>query len=118
MLLVMVSPFCTLAVCRMFVVNQRTSRRGSVTADFEVVLIVARILWILMMVSTALIPRMRGDEVLVVSLADPVEVEGEDVLMHRPWVRAYRTENPGMAVVESSLPISVERLYHLVGQEC
>ena len=117
MLLVMVLPFCTLAVCRTFVVSLRTNRRGSVIVDSEVVLIVVRILWTLMMVSTTLILRMRGDEVLVFSLADLAEV-GEDVLMHRPWVQAYRMENLGMVVVESSLPISVERLCHLVEQEC
>lgn len=116
--LVTVSPFYMLVVCRMFVVSQRSSRRDSVIVDSEVGLTVVRILWILMKESTTLIQRTREDEVLVVSPVVAVEVEGGDVLMHRPWVQAYRMENLGMVVVESSLLISVGRLCHLVGQEC
>src|SRR5271163_4921699 len=116
--LVTVLPFCTLEGCRMSVVSRTTSRRDSAIVDSEVVLTVVRKLWTLMKESRALILRTREDEVLVVSLVDPVEIEGGDVSMHRPWVQAYRMENLGMVVVESSLPISVERLCRLVGQEC
>ena len=117
--LVMVWPSCTLVAYRMVAGSQTSSRRASVSVKSEAVWIVVRTLWIQMTVLTALILRMREDEASrVFPVVGSVEVEGGDVLMHRPLVQAYRMENLEMVVVKSSLRISVERLSRLGEQVC
>lgn len=118
--LAVVLPFCKLAACRMFVASQMTSRRGFVAVDCEVGWVVVWKLWMLKRVLRVLILQRREGEVLVVvsPAVGPVEAEGVNVLRRRRWVQAFQKANLGTGVVESSPPISVERLCHWVEQEC